>query len=433
MNGGTGDDQYFVADAGDIIHEAAGEGTNDRVYAHVTYKLAPGAEIEVMSTDDHAGTNAIDLTGNELANLITGNDGDNHLSGAAGPDRLYGLDGNDVFDGGPGDDVMSGGLGDDTYYVDSAQDSVWDEPFMFGTEGGTDRIIASVSFSIPRNQGHIEFLNAADPNATSPISLSGDSFDQTITGNAGDNIIAGGVGAPVTDTLIGLSGDDTYVDFSSDSIIVEAIGGGFDRAFPALGSYTMPSGSEIEVVEGDWRNNTIIGNEFDNQLIGNDGDDDLHGGDGADSLYGGRGHNLLYGDNGDDRLFAGAGNVDVLVGGAGADKFILDTVSSGGDILDFTPGLDRLQFNALAFGFTPGEQLVAGGNFVTADNTNSMPSAVEADPTFLLWTQTDGWGYLAWDQDGTGDLAPGVLYRFPVAPYPSAAGSPPTISDFDLI
>ncbi len=46
------------------------------------------------------GGDAINGTGNDLANIINGNDDNNQLFGGAGNDILTGNDGNDLIDGG---------------------------------------------------------------------------------------------------------------------------------------------------------------------------------------------------------------------------------------------------------------------------------------------------------------------------------------------
>ncbi len=123
--GGTGNDFYFVDDRRDFIVEGTGEGSLDRVFASVSYTLTHGAQVEIMSTSFHAGTAAINLTGNELANTIYGNDGDNILDGAAGADTLIGRAGNDW------------------YFVDNSGDILGE-----AIGGGTDRVFTGTSFTL---------------------------------------------------------------------------------------------------------------------------------------------------------------------------------------------------------------------------------------------------------------------------------------------
>ena len=88
----------------------------------------------------------INLTGNELDNILLGNELDNELAGLDGRDSLFGEDGKDILDGGPGVDLLSGGPGDDTYHVSSKSDRVSE------TVGqGTDHVYASSSFTLPSN------------------------------------------------------------------------------------------------------------------------------------------------------------------------------------------------------------------------------------------------------------------------------------------
>ncbi|MFD1740191.1 calcium-binding protein [Cypionkella sinensis] len=75
----------------------------------------------------------------------------------------------------------------------------------------------------------------------------------------------------------------------------------------------------------------------------------LLGGSHADVLCGGAASDSLFGGAGDDILLDGAG-ADSLSGGAGADSFLFSADGSTDTVLDFQPGLDRLDLSALPLG-----------------------------------------------------------------------------------
>ncbi|MER8871771.1 calcium-binding protein [Mesorhizobium sp. M0814] len=95
MVGYGGNDTYYVDNAGDRVHETVGGGY-DRVFASMSHTLTTGSQIEVLATNP-AGTTAINLTGNELAQNIGGNAGANVINGRGGADILAGYGGNDAF------------------------------------------------------------------------------------------------------------------------------------------------------------------------------------------------------------------------------------------------------------------------------------------------------------------------------------------------
>jgi Ca2+-binding RTX toxin-like protein len=133
MIGGAGNDTFVVDAAGDVVTEAAGQGT-DTVQASVSHTL--GANVENLTL---TGTANINATGNTLANTLTGNAGNNVLDGGAGNDTLTAGAGDDTLIGGAGNDTMIGGAGNDTFVVDAAGDVV---TFMNGqgkdaVDGGT--------------------------------------------------------------------------------------------------------------------------------------------------------------------------------------------------------------------------------------------------------------------------------------------------------
>jgi hypothetical protein len=110
MMGLGGHDIYIVGELNDEVIEGANEGT-DTIRASVTYTLPIYVEKLTL-----IGTDAINGTGNGLANVITGNAANNILNGKAGADQLRGGAGNDILNGGPGRDFLSGQSGADRYH-----------------------------------------------------------------------------------------------------------------------------------------------------------------------------------------------------------------------------------------------------------------------------------------------------------------------------
>lgn len=96
LYGLNGNDSYLVENTRTTVVEKK-SGGYDTVYATVDYALAVGSHVEVLTVYDRALSNAIDLTGNELANTVYGNAGANRIDGGAGNDILYGLGGGDTF------------------------------------------------------------------------------------------------------------------------------------------------------------------------------------------------------------------------------------------------------------------------------------------------------------------------------------------------
>jgi Ca2+-binding RTX toxin-like protein len=190
LTGLGGDDIYYTDVAGVQVIEASGGGF-DQLYTSVSYQLALGSEVELLSTNNTAGTGAINLTGNASNQTVVGNNGANQLHGGGGTDTLIGYGGNDI------------------YYTDVAATQVVD-----GVGEGFDQLYTSVSYVL--GSGEIELLSTNDAAATVAIDLTGNQFGQLVLGNAGANVLDGKGGA---DTLVGYGGADTFA-FTS------ALGGG---------------------------------------------------------------------------------------------------------------------------------------------------------------------------------------------------------------
>ncbi|MEQ1951638.1 beta strand repeat-containing protein [Mesorhizobium yinganensis] len=316
MHGGTGNDMFIVDNAGDVVIEAAGEGTADRVSARASYALQAGTEIELLTTTSFAGTAAINLTGNEFAQSIVGNAGANILSGGGGndilnggggndtlyggegDDTIAGGDGNDTLDGGGGTDTMRGGDGDDVFFVD-AGDVVFE-----ASGGGDDRVSTRTDFTLAAGQ-EIEVLTTADPDGTGAIALTGNEFAQTIIGNDGGNRLDDG-GAKGIDTLVGKGGNDFYTIHNSSAVIVEAKGQGYDRVSTSV-DYVLAQGVEVESLrttsQSATYNRDLTGNEFGQEIIGNNGVNRIDGKGGNDTIEGALGNDTLHGGAGNDTIY----------------------------------------------------------------------------------------------------------------------------------
>lgn len=179
MIGGDGNDGYVVDDAGDIVIEAVGRGT-DRVLSHISYTLTGNVE----NLDLYYEAGHINGTGNGLANVITGNSGRN------------------ILDGKGGADTMTGQLGDDIYIVDNAGDRV-----VEAAGAGSDKVLSLISHKLTAGQ-EIEALQLLASTGTARLHLEGNEFGQTLVGNNGANTLNGGLG---NDVLIGRDGADTFI------------------------------------------------------------------------------------------------------------------------------------------------------------------------------------------------------------------------------
>lgn len=220
----AGNDTYVVDSANDEVWERVGDSTRsgggDTVSTSVSYTLLPGQEIETLKVTDKNSTANLILTGNDFGQEIFGNAGNNVLIGGAGGRPSSGIS--------QGNDWLSGFGGNDTYMVESSSSrkagmADW---FFFGDRtledknGGSDAVYSKGSYELYYT-AEVEVLSAYDQHGTTPISLIGNLYQQTIVGNDGDNLIDGGhhsglqtAGLQVSDVgpdiLYGRGGADTF-------------------------------------------------------------------------------------------------------------------------------------------------------------------------------------------------------------------------------
>jgi len=145
--------------------------------------------------------------------------------------------------------------------------------------------------------------------------LNGLGGNDTIVGGEGNDTLDGGTGV---DSLAGGNGDDTYVVTAGD---VLNDSGGTDTVITTI-SWDLASNIENEVITGTG-NTSSQGNNLANEMIGNSG------------------NNYFNARAGDDTLLGGAGNdtFDMSTGG---------TSSQGNDFIDGGPGIDTVDWAGYA-------------------------------------------------------------------------------------
>jgi YD repeat-containing protein len=258
MIGGAGNDTYIVDNPGDIVTEAAGDGT-DTVLSSISYTLAPN--VENLTLTGHADLVA---TGNDLANTITANSGNDTLVAGAGIAKFI------------------GGAGSDTFVVNNTADIVK------ALTGGNNTVLASVSYVAPANVHNLTGTGSAN------IVLSGGKQPVVITGNAGIDVLEAGTGKAT------LSASAAAVMMGNKAADTITAGAGAAFIDAGAGADTVTLGSANSVVafnRGDGVDTIIAGSSTGNTL----------------SLGGGIAEgNLLFTKSGDN-LVLNAGGSDTIV------------------------------------------------------------------------------------------------------------------------
>ena len=350
LNGGAGDDSYVIDNAGDIVFEAAGAGT-DTIYSSLTFSLAALAAVERLTL---TGSAAIDATGNDLDNVLVGNDAINHLFGGSG---------NDTLDGGAAADTLEGGSGNDIYWIESPGDTV-----VEAANEGVDTIVSSMTCTLAASVENLTLTGTAN------LTGSGNDLENTIVGNSGDNTVDGGLGR---DTMRGGAGNDTYAVGGTNEVVVELVDEGTDTVRSSA-TYFLPDYVErltltgTSVIHG-------VGNGLNNVIAGNGANNIVNGGAGADVMLAGQGNDIYFVDTAADVVFerpdegndtvrsnvtyvltanvenltlSGAAAIDAF-GNTGANSLLGNSAANiltgghGRDVLTGLGGKDTFDYNAL--------------------------------------------------------------------------------------
>ncbi|HVM84952.1 MAG TPA: calcium-binding protein [Candidatus Binatia bacterium] len=386
MHGGKGNDTYFVDNAGDTVFEAVGEGV-DTVKSIITYSLAAGQEIENLVL---VGANAIDGTGNEIANTIVGNANANMLTGGGGADTLVGGDGGDFYILNAGDAhdkvIETGKHGIDIVQIH------FDTPTAYHLSAGVEELFLNDGASTAIGNDLGNFIEGVNDGVS--YHLGGGGGNDTLIGAGGNDALAGGAGDDElfggggTDHLAGGTGNDTYVLDNASDVVIEAKNAGTDTILAGFSFDLSAHGENVEnlLLQG---NGDIEGhgNALNNQIQGNAGSNLLTGGAGNDHLFGNDGNDVLHGDAGNDVLVGGLG-ADTMSGGAGNDAFVYQITNTaqitqiGGDtITDFQSGHDKIDLRDLFTDFGLGHKgnPIADGHLILSHVGNDTLVQFDAD------------------------------------------------------
>jgi Ca2+-binding RTX toxin-like protein len=388
MAGRLGDDTFHVDNAGDVVKERAGEGT-DTVLSNVDFAL--GSNVENLTLRGVNLNEDLIGIGNELDNVIVGNAGENRLEGrdgndliksggSVGPfesDTLVGGKGDDTLLGGTGyitSDVLQGGVGNDVLTVTSGANTLdggsGNDLLTGGSGDGQhfpsfDTLMGGIGRDTLLGG---EYQDGGDGNDDMQISIAwkaiGGSGDDTIEGSGGagydDLTVDAGLGNDSVDVysgnndlfLYGGDGDDTLDGGASINVLIDA-GAGSDK----VSSYVQTNGSSS--ISGGDGNDTI-------SCYANHGTAHVDGGIGDDLLSGSAtsgGTLYLAGGVGSDTLTSGSG-VRYMTGGEGNDRFTLSSKEVLGvnmlDITDFASGVDLLTVSQGSLPVGNGDLVVDG-------------------------------------------------------------------------
>ncbi len=344
---------FFATQVTALGPSPAGSGYGEGEF--VTFAGVPGVTVtEAEDVDGTAIADVMDMgVGDDVAD---GAAGDDVIDGGAGDDTLLGGDGNDTLIGGEGRDRLYGGTGNDILdasggsttsqgYGDYIRpglghDTVIGHAGLYGSGEGIDLSYGGIS-----GVGGVTLTIGANGTGTA---VSGDGrINDTFTyanyfeGSDDDDSIYGsdadhweGFSGNAGNDLIDGGGGRDMVDYSWESswggpglgVVVDL----------AAGTATDTHGDtdtliDIEEVRGTDQSDTMTaaGLGTDIRFEGLGGNDTLTGGSGGDWLDGGAGDDTLNGAAGDDWLIGGAGD-DILDGGADFDR--VDYSSSTGGV-----------------------------------------------------------------------------------------------------
>jgi Ca2+-binding RTX toxin-like protein len=194
----TGNDlnNLIYAGTGDNVLDG-GAGTDTVTYAYgVTGSTGVTVSLATVGPQATGGSGTDTVLGIEH---LTGSANADRLTGNGNANSLTGGAGNDTLDGGSGADTLSGGDGNDFYYVDHAGDVVSET--NASAAGGTDLVFTRLaSYTLTAHVENARIL------ATGAANLTGNDLDNLLYAGTGDNVLNGGAGNDTVTWVSGVTG-----------------------------------------------------------------------------------------------------------------------------------------------------------------------------------------------------------------------------------
>ncbi len=138
----------------------------------------------------------------------------------------------------------------------------------------------------------------------------------------------------------------TQIEWGESGITLAAVIGEGLEIWGGNSDDPVKGTEESDVIHGGGGDDRVFGRKGSDTMTGDAGDDKLRGGDGKDDLDGGDGNDYVRGRDGADLLHGGIGD-DGLKGGSGDDTFTFRDDPGSDRILDFKPGVDRIDVSPI--------------------------------------------------------------------------------------
>jgi Ca2+-binding RTX toxin-like protein len=302
MIGGQGNDFYIVDDAGDVVTEQAGQGTDTVQTSLSFFSLATRPDVENLTFTNAATFN--NGVGNAQANVLTGTSGSESLTGGGG---------NDTFNAGDGNDFL---------YIDRFDTSI-------NAGAGFDAIFIQDNANFTLNVGATGAEWVYGWVGNNVLDASTAATGVTMVGEAG------------ADQLIGSAFND-YLYIDSLDTQIDAGAGSNDALFVYVGSGQVATDTTINMAtaNAEWALGGAANDTLTN--LGRNVSVTLSGGGGNDSLTGGLANDYLYGN-------------------AGVDTFVVTSNTQFDALLDFANGQDLIDVQALGLDNTSLQAIIDAG------------------------------------------------------------------------